>query len=273
MYSTLISVEDLATHHSFIVVDCRHSLIDFDAGLRAYHEAHIPGAHFLHMEDDLSGPKTGRNGRHPLPDPQMLAAKLGAIGIDSSKQIVAYDENNGAFAARLWWLARWLGHERVAVLDGGFTAWRAAGLEVSSVTATATPAHFSIRPSLEVAVMASALPTSGSEAMIDARAADRFRGENETIDPVAGHIPGALNRPFALNVGRDGKFKSAQQLRDEFRSLLGERDATQVVHYCGSGITAAHNRLAMEIAGLTGSRLYPGSWSEWIADPARPIER
>ena len=271
MYSTLISVRDLAAHHSFVVVDCRHNLLDFDAGLRAYREAHLPGAHFLHMEDDLSGPKTGHNGRHPLPDPHMLAAKLGALGIDANKQIVAYDQNNGMFAARLWWLARWLGHDRVAVLDGGFDAWRAAGMETSTVPPSPVPAHFVLRPSLEATVLASDIVEPHDLRLIDARAADRFQGRNETIDPVAGHIPGALNRPFAHNIEADGRFKSAQVLRTEFQALLREQDASHVVHYCGSGVTAAHNRLAMEVAGLSGSRLYPGSWSEWIADPARPV--
>lgn len=273
MYSTLISAHDLAAHHSFVVVDCRHNLLDFDAGLHAYHDAHVPGALFLRMENDLSGPKTGANGRHPLPDPPMLAAKLGAIGIDASKQIVAYDQNSGVFAARLWWLARWLGHANVAVLDGGFDAWRAAGLETTSVAPSPTPTHFIIRPRLESAVQASTLQGDPSLVLIDARAADRFRGENETLDPIAGHIPGALNRPFAQNIGPDGRFKSAAQLRSEFHALLGNRDPTHVVHYCGSGITAAHNRLAMEVGGIAGSRLYPGSWSEWIADPTHPVAR
>jgi thiosulfate/3-mercaptopyruvate sulfurtransferase len=272
MYSTLISIDDLAAHHSFVVVDCRHSLSDFGAGSRAYRESHLPGAHFLHMEHDLSGPKTGRNGRHPLPDPRMLAAKLGALGIDASRQIVAYDQNNGMFASRLWWLARWLGHKHVAVLDGGFDAWRNAGMDVSGVPPSPVPAHFELRPSLELAVPASELLGAVGSTLLDARAADRFRGRNETIDPVSGHIPGALNRPFSHNVRSDGRFKSAAELRAEFRAAIGERDPARIVHYCGSGISAAHNRLAMEIAGLTGSALYAGSWSEWIADPAHPIE-
>jgi thiosulfate/3-mercaptopyruvate sulfurtransferase len=190
MYSTLISIDDLAAHHSFVVVDCRHSLSDFGAGSRAYRESHLPGAHFLHMEHDLSGPKTGRNGRHPLPDPRMLAAKLGALGIDASRQIVAYDQNNGMFASRLWWLARWLGHKHVAVLDGGFDAWRNAGMDVSGVPPSPVPAHFELRPSLELAVPASELLGAVGSTLLDARAADRFRGRNETIDPVSGHIPG-----------------------------------------------------------------------------------
>jgi thiosulfate/3-mercaptopyruvate sulfurtransferase len=269
MYNTLITVDDLAVHRSFVVVDCRHSLQDFSVGLAAYHEAHIPDAHFLHMEDDLSGPKTGTNGRHPLPDPQMLAAKLGAIGIDGGTQIVAYDQGNGMFASRLWWLARWLGHEAVAVLDGGVDAWTKAGRQLSTVAPTAVPAHFPIRPALEAQVNADQV-LDAHWLLLDARTADRFRGQNETIDPVAGRIPGALNRPYTLNVS-DGHFKTAMQLRDEFTALLEGRDPKEVVHYCGSGVSAAHNRLAMEIAGLPGSRIYPGSWSEWIADPLHPV--
>jgi thiosulfate/3-mercaptopyruvate sulfurtransferase len=276
MFRTLISVTDLAAHRSFVVVDCRHGLLDVEAGSRAYHQGHIAGACFMHIDRDLSGPMTGRNGRHPLPDPQLLAAKLGAIGADAASQLVAYDQNSGMWASRLWWLTRWLGHESVAVLDGGLDAWRAAGQALTTAIPSPAPAHFAIRPSLETILGADELAAhlnDGQLAIIDARAADRFRGENETIDPVAGHIPGALNRPFALNIGSDGRFKPAAQLNDEFRALLGTSPPAQVVHQCGSGVSACHNLLAMEIAGLHGAKLYPGSWSEWIADPARPIAR
>ena len=272
MYTTLISVSDLAAHPDCVVIDCRHNLLDFSAGRRAYEDNHIDKAHFLDMETELSGSKTGKNGRHPLPDPAQLAARFGSLGIGPDTQVVAYDQNNAMFAARLWWLARWLGHDRVAVLDGGLDAWNAAGYATSSTLPPTISAPFTIRPSLETAVPASALLSNPALTLLDARSAERFRGINESMDPVAGHIPGAINRPFAENLGTDGCFKSPTQLHTEFCALLGEVHPTHVVHYCGSGISAIHNRIAMDRCGLTGSRLYPGSWSEWIADRERPVE-
>jgi thiosulfate/3-mercaptopyruvate sulfurtransferase len=277
-YTTLISTGDLAPHlddPAFVVVDCRHDLGDVDAGERAYHQAHIPGARFMHMDRDLSGATTGSNGRHPLPDAATLAATMGRAAIDGSKQVVAYDQNSGMWASRLWWLLNWLGHDAVAVLDGGLDKWLA---EARPTTRAVPP------PAAGTFVAGSPGPTSsareilqhlddGSLFVLDARAAERYRGDLEPIDPVAGHIPGAHNRPYTQNLTPRGIFKPASLLAAEFEALLGKTAPTAVVHHCGSGITACHNVLAMALAGLPGSRLYPGSWSEWVADPARPVVR
>ena len=276
-YTTLISVRDLAAHLddvAWVVCDCRHDLVKTAAGREAYAQAHIPGARFVHVDDDLSAPLTGRNGRHPLPDPAKFVARLGELGIDNAKQVVAYDASGSAYAARLWWMLRWAGHESVAVLDGGWNAWTAARQRVTAESPAVTPLRFSPTYRMDLARDAATL-ISGQDKqrpiLVDARSPDRFRGENETLDPVAGHIPGARNRFFRLNLGADGCFKPATTLRAEFHELLGAATPSHVVHYCGSGVTACHNLLAMEIAGLTGSRLYPGSWSEWIADRSRPV--
>lgn len=278
MFTTLISADDLARcldDPAWVVCDCRHDLADYEAGRRAYAEAHIPRARFLHLDEDLSGPKTGRNGRHPLPHPLTLALRLGAVGIDNTKQVVAYDASGGSYAARLWWMLRWVGHTRVAVLDGGWQAWTAAGLPVTAERPVVSPTTYTLRPRPDLAVDAAHVAAHLEDAdfaLIDARSEDRFRGENETLDPVAGHIPGAANRFFKLNLENNGRFKSPEVLRREIGALLGNRDAHDVVHQCGSGVTACHNLLAMEHAGLVGSRLYPGSWSEWVSDRSRPIE-
>ena len=229
---------------------------------------------FAHIDDDLSGAKTGRNGRHPLPRREDLVRALRRWGVDDDTQIVAYDAQGGNFAVRLWWLARWLGHARVAVLDGGWPVW----LAKTGLSSTEQPArnigHFSERPSLmplvEVDEVVRTLGTR-ERLVLDARTPERYRGEQEPIDPVAGHIPGARNRPWQRNLNPDQTFKSAAMLRQEFEAALGSTVPTRVAHQCGSGVTACHNLLAMEIAGLPGSALYPGSWSEWIADPARPV--
>lgn len=279
MFGTLVSADELARHLDdprWIVCDCRHDLADYEAGRRAYAEAHIPGARFVHLDEDLSGPKTGVNGRHPLPHPATLALRLGAIGIDNSRQVVAYDASGGPYAARLWWMLRWLGHEHAAVLDGGWQAWTAAGHPVTKDAAPARPTLYTPRPRANLAVDAANVQAhlgDGHVAVIDARSSDRFRGENETLDPVAGHIPGAANRFFRSNLDAEGRFKDAGTLKSEFGALLGTRDPRTVVHQCGSGVTACHNLLAMEHAGLAGSRLFPGSWSEWVADPSRPVAR
>jgi len=276
-YTTLISVPDLAAHlddAGWVVCDCRHDLVKTAAGREAYAQAHIPGARFVHVDHDLSAPLTGSNGRHPLPDPAKFVARLGVLGIDNGKQVVAYDASGGAYAARLWWMLRWVGHETVAVLDGGWDAWTAAGQRVTTEPPAFIPAHYAPSIRTDLARGAAALvPAQGKPTplLIDARSPDRFRGENETLDPVAGHIPGAVNRFFRLNLDVDGRFKAAATLRAEFDKTFGAATPSDVVHYCGSGITACHNLLAMEIAGLAGSRLYPGSWSEWIADRSRPV--
>jgi thiosulfate/3-mercaptopyruvate sulfurtransferase len=271
-FTTLISAEELATHldeRSWRIFDCRHDLMRPEAGEQAYRTAHIPNAQFLHVDRDLSGPLTGRNGRHPLPDPSVFAAILARAGVSNESQVVAYDDAGGAYAARLWWLLRWLGHTKVAVLDGGIAAWAAAGLPLTDRDPPVAPAAFAWQL---------AAPTiDASEALredlllIDARAPARHRGEQEPIDPVAGHIPGSVNRPFPDNLTEDAMFKPAAQLRAEFERLLQGRPAQSAVAYCGSGVTACHNLLALEIAGLPGARLYPGSWSEWCADPQRPV--
>lgn len=277
-YTTLVSVGDLAAHlddPDWIVCDCRHDLVNTGAGRDAYAQSHIPGARFVHVDGDLSAPPTGRNGRHPLPDPAKFVARLGALGIDNAKQVVAYDATGGIYAARLWWMLRWVGHEAAAVLDGGWGAWTRAGQGVAAQPPTVTPARFVPRHradfTRDAAAVAAAAHDKKLSLLLDARSPDRFRGENETLDPVAGHIPGALNRFFRLNLDADGRFKPAATLREEFEAALGAASPSDVVHYCGSGVTACHNLLAMEIAGLGGSRLYPGSWSEWVADRARPV--
>jgi thiosulfate/3-mercaptopyruvate sulfurtransferase len=278
MFSTLVAAEELARHldgPDWIVCDCRHDLADYGAGRRAYAEAHIPGARFVHLDEDLSGPKTGHNGRHPLPHPLTLALRLGALGIDCDAQVVAYDASGGCFAARLWWMLRWVGHTRVAVLDGGWQAWTAAGLPVTSDRPALQPTTYTLRPRPDLAVDAAYVAAhlaDAETALIDARSADRFRGENESLDPVAGHIPGAINRFFKLNLDESGRFKAPDDLRVELAGLLRGCDPRGVVHQCGSGVTACHNLLAMEYAGLAGSRLYPGSWSEWISDRSRPVQ-
>jgi thiosulfate/3-mercaptopyruvate sulfurtransferase len=275
--STLIDVEALAAHLAdpeWIVIDCRHDLASYEAGRRAYCESHIPGARFAHLDEDLSGPKTGVNGRHPLPHPQTFCLRLGALGIDQSTNVVAYDASGGCFAARLWWMLRWVGHGRAAVLDGGWPAWIAAGKPVTQDIPSIRPVTHALNlqpgTSVDTAyVMARA--QQPEMALLDARSADRYRGENETLDPVAGHIPGARNRFFRMNLAGDGRFKPVSELRTDFAQLLQDRNPKNVVHQCGSGVTACHNLLAMEHAGLSGSRLYPGSWSEWCSDRARPV--
>ncbi len=277
-YSTLISTEALAgslADPSLVIVDCRHNLSDVDAGEAAYRSAHLPGAFFLHLDRDLSGTKTGGNGRHPLPDRATLIDTLGRIGIGPHTQVVAYDQNAGMWASRLWWLLRWLGHDRVAVLDGGLDKWIAEGRPVDAKAPTPRPTRFEAKTPRATATADEILQhlNDGTIAVLDARAPERFRGDMEPIDPVAGHIPGALSRPYLGNLTAQGTFKSAQALRHEFEAQLEQRAPSSVVHQCGSGVTACHNVLAMEIAGLHGSRLYPGSWSEWSSDPSRPVAR
>jgi thiosulfate/3-mercaptopyruvate sulfurtransferase len=275
-YTTLIGVSDLAKHlddPDLVVFDCRHELANPGFGPKAYTDSHLPHARFAHLDRDLAAPLTGRNGRHPLPDPAAFMLWLGRMGVSNDKQVIGYDSAGGVYGSRLWWMLRWVGHRRVAVLDGGWQAWTGAGLPVTAEL-----------PSIKASVFKGRLDKSwvgtddvarhlGSPDMvlIDARSNDRYHGQNETIDPVAGHIPGALNRFFKDNLDARGFFKKPDELRAAFLPLIGKAKAENVVHQCGSGVSACHNLLAMEIAGLKGSRLYPGSWSEWIADPAHPI--
>jgi thiosulfate/3-mercaptopyruvate sulfurtransferase len=277
-FSTVLSCAELAAHLNdpqWRIFDCRHQLSDVGFGEKAYAEGHLPGAFFLHLDRDLSSAMTGRNGRHPLPDARLLAAKLGAAGVARQTQVVVYDDAGGMVAARLWWLLRWLGHERVALLDGGFNQWVKEGRPLSTARPESAPAVFAVAERDWLVSSAELLANieRGELCVVDARAPDRFRGENETIDPVGGHIPGARNRFFRDNVDADGFFRPAAELRREFLALLAGVDPAQAVMQCGSGVSACHNLLAMEIAGLHGARLYAGSWSEWCADPARPVAR
>ncbi len=282
-FDTLISATDLhtalAASDAPVLVDTCFDLTDITAGETAWRAGHLAGAHYLHLERDLSGAKVdadGRfRGRHPLPERADFATTLGRIGITPASTVVALDAQGGMYAARLWWMLRWMGHEHVAVLDGGLDAWRASGGALTTdlpavVHAPAYPARVSSFTSIDAATLAAEL---GRVRLFDARAGERFRGDVEPLDAAAGHIPGALNRFFKDNLAADGRFKPAAQLRADFDTLLGRRPATSAVHQCGSGVTACHNLLAMEHAGLVGSRLYGGSWSEWSADPTRPIAK
>jgi len=279
-YTTLISADELAAllgKPGIVVVDCRFSLADKSAGYNAYTAAHIPGAVYANLDKDLSAPKSGSGagGRHPLPTPQVFARTLSDWGIGNETQVIAYDDGPGAMAARLWWMLRWLGHDRVAVLDGGWAGWQSQNRPGENQTPAPAPAHFVPHPCPEMVVDVERVfqyTASGAALLIDARAEDRFRGENETIDPVGGHIPGASNYFYANNLA-GGRFRSREELATAFRSLIGQRPAAEVVMYCGSGVTACHNLLAMEHAGLGLARLYPGSWSDWSSNPSRPIGR
>ncbi len=296
-YTTLIEPEELAAPlardafdtSDWAVIDCRFDLARPEWGATAYAAGHIPGALYAHLDQDLSGPVSARTGRHPLPAPEQLARTFGRWGIDTNVQVVAYDQGNGAYAARLWWLLRWAGHRNVAVLNGGFAAWQQAAMPVDASRAERTARSFTwVRSQMSAVVDTAELERivrsgdlqSGKLMLVDARSADRFAGENETIDPVAGHIPGARNHPFARNLDSHGKFLTADELRDRWcttRGTLGAganaapAGASRVITMCGSGVTACHNLLALELAGLPGARLYAGSWSEWIREPHRPV--
>lgn len=276
-YGELISTAELAQSlgdPDLVIFDCRHDLVKAEVGRRAYLATHISGAQFMHCDDDLAGRRSGRNGRHPLPDPQSFATLLAERGVDNECQVVAYDDADGIFAARLWWMLRWLGHDDVAVLDGGFPAWIDEGHPRASGVERREPARFGYWLRRQQVVEARYVLEhldDPSMLLVDARPPERFRGESEDLDPVAGRIPGSINRFFGENVDEEGRFKPAQRLLNEYRALLGEHAPQQVVHTCGSGVTACHNLLAMELAGLRGAKLYAGSWSEWCADPSRPV--
>ncbi|MBC7802300.1 MAG: sulfurtransferase [Candidatus Parcubacteria bacterium] len=271
---TLVSTEELAAHPQWRVFDCRHDLLRPEQGEQQYTEAHIPGALFAHLDRDLSAAKTGSNGRHPLPEPKAFVAWVGRQGLQPGDQVVCYDGGPGTMASRLWWMLRWIGHEQVAVLDGGFAKWQQESRPVTADIAVTTAAAYPGRAKTSmVAYLSHVEKKLKSAALLDARAPARYRGEEEPIDPVKGRIPGARNRFNNDNLRADGTFKPADELKKEFLAVLGERTPASVVNYCGSGVSACHNALAMEIAGLGGSRVYPGSWSEWSADPSRPISR
>jgi thiosulfate/3-mercaptopyruvate sulfurtransferase len=284
MFTTLIEPPQLAARledPDWAIIDCRFELADPASGERAWASGHIPHAQYAHLERDLSGPHTPHSGRHPLPQVAALAAAFGRFGIDAAVQVVAYDQGNAAFAARLWWLLRWLGHRAVAVLDGGLPAWQQAGLALSRTAEPRAARHFRAAADdsmwVSTAQIAAALESGalerGSTALIDARSAARFAGENETIDPVAGHIPGARNHPYAGNHDARGHFLSAAELRRAWEASLRGTPPRQAIAMCGSGVTACDDLLALEIAGLGGARLYAGSWSEWIRDTAHAVAR
>lgn len=277
MFSTLISAADLATRlerPGCVIIDCRADLTDASAGETAYLQAHVPGAVFAQLDRDLAGPISAASGRHPLPAVEQFVHKLRSWGVDTGSQLIAYDAGNGAFAARAWWMLRWLGHDAVAVLDGGFQAWLAAGCPVSREIPRPTRGNFTARERggcrLETGEVARLIGSSDWR-IVDARATERFEGVVEPIDAVAGHIPGAVNHPFARNLAGDGRFLPAEELRRALQATLAGVAPDRTVVMCGSGVTACHDILAFEIAGLGGAKLYPGSWSEWIRDPDRPV--
>ncbi len=284
-FTTLISATQLqallGSATPCMVFDCSCDLMKPEIGPQQYHEAHIPGAVYAHLDNALSAKgdrsitRAASGGRHPLPARDVFASWLSSVGFDNSMQAVVYDRQGANYCGRLWWMLKWLGHENVAVLDGGFQAWQATGGAVVSNVDTTRPAtNFQIKEPLVQLVDVDTVVFQLGKAtqhVLDARGAPRFRGEVEPIDPVAGHIPGALNRPFNLNIGADGRFKDAATLRAEFTALLGQRNPAEVVHHCGSGVSAVPNILAMEIAGLGRTALFAGSWSEWCSDPSRPV--
>lgn len=275
----LVSTDEVARHlndSTWVVFDCRHDLMDASKGARLYGEGHLPGAHFAAVDTTLSGPTDGTNGRHPLPEPERFVTFLARHGVGAASKIVAYDDVGGQYAARLWWMARWVGLTNVAVLDGGWGKWTAERLPVTTEVPDRVRAELAGRAEPALAWGAEEVRQHLGDAaylVVDARAPERFRGEVEPIDPVAGHIPGAKNRFFKMNLRADLTMRPAEELKREFKALLGSVRPENVVHQCGSGITACANLLAMEHAGLHGSKLYGGSWSKWIADPARPVAK
>jgi thiosulfate/3-mercaptopyruvate sulfurtransferase len=282
VYRTLIEPTELTPYAGdpdWVILDCRFDLARPEWGASAYAQGHVPHSIYAHLGRDLSSPVTSTSGRHPLPEKDSFVETLSQWGVDENVQIVAYDQNNGAYAARLWWLLRWVGHERIAVLNGGFAAWQHAGLPVSTQPSVRQPRKFVPGRALSDAVSTTEVErllgtgklANREATLVDARAADRFAGRNETIDPVAGHIPGALNHPFAYNLDAEGRFLPVGTLRAKWLETLHAATPQTAIAYCGSGVTACHNLLALEVAGLPGARLYAGSWSEWIRDSARPV--
>ena len=283
MHKTLVDPSTLAAHvndPSWVVIDCRFDLAVPEKGEQAYAEGHIPGARYAHLDRHLSAAKTGTNGRHPLPTPEAICLSFSALGIAPGTQVVAYDADSSMFAVRLWWMLRWMGHDAVAVLDGGLARWQAEGHAVSAAAPAWVPASFagSPRPGWRLTVgdveaivqPPSASSASSAAVLVDARSNERYRGIGETLDKVGGHIPGARNYFFQQNLADNTQFKSPDELRAQWNAVLKGRDPKDVVMYCGSGVTACHNLLSMEVAGLSGARIFPGSWSEWSADPTRP---
>ena len=277
-YRTLISTEFLASHlaDGWVIVDCRYDLQKESLGHEHYRAAHIPGAVYASLGEELAGPRTGTNGRHPLPSVDTLAATFGRLGISPGVQVIAYDQDTGMYASRLWWLLRYLGHDAVAVLDGGWAKWSREGRPTRSGDEHRTPTVFEADPHREMQLsveQVSALLSDQSTLLVDARAPERFEGRTEPLDRLPGHIPGAVNHFFKTNLGEDGTMLPPDRLRRTFNDVLRGHEPSNAVMYCGSGVTACQNLLAMEHAGLPGGRLYVGSWSEWSADPSRPTEK
>jgi thiosulfate/3-mercaptopyruvate sulfurtransferase len=278
-HTTVISTETLASHlddPSWLIADCQYNLKDEEWGRAQYLAGHIAGAVFVDLAHDLAGPRTGTNGRHPLPSPEAMAATFGRLGIGAGTQVVAYDQDAGPYASRLWWMLRYMGHDAVAVLDGGWARWIREGRPARSGEETRAPVVFIPRLRKEMRVTVDEAATRVGDPgvlFVDARSPERFEGKADPLDHVSGHIPGARNHFYKDNVAADGTMRPADALRSEFARLLGDRSADQVVMYCGSGITACHNLLAMEHAGIHGMKLFAGSWSEWESDPKRPVER
>lgn len=276
VFSNLIQPSELAPHLGdplWAIVDCRFYLVDPGKGEAEYEEEHLPGAIYAHLDRDLAGPKSGKNGRHPMPSVETLTERFSRFGVEDQVQVVAYDTSQGQMAARLWWMLRYLGHDAAAVLDGGLQSWKAEGFPLASGRESRPTRSFIAHPREWMRIDLDALERERSHRLlIDARAPERFRGEVEPYDPVKGRIPGARNHPTASSLSADGRFLRPEDLRARFQSILGSRPVESVVSYCGSGVTACHNLLAMDVAGLRGARLYPGSWSEWCADERRPIE-
>ena len=276
-FTTLIDTAALASQlerTDVAIFDCRFELGNPAWGESEFALGHIPGAQYLHLDRDLSGPVTPQTGRHPLPDAHDFARRLATLGAGAGMRLFAYDQGNGAYAARFWWMARWIGVRNVAVLDGGLAAWRSAGLPLEAVAHAPRTRELPVNLATNAVVDSAALDELRQRPgtlLVDARGADRFAGRNETIDPVAGHVPGARNMPFAGNLGADGKFLAAETLRQRWSAVLGALPPSTLVAMCGSGVTACQNLLALEHAGLAGARLYAGSWSEWIRDPRRPV--
>jgi thiosulfate/3-mercaptopyruvate sulfurtransferase len=277
MSAPLVSASDLSAHlgdPNWAIFDCRFDLANPSAGMASYLKGHIDGAHFADLDRHLAGAKTGHNGRHPLPERDQLASFFREHGVGLDTFVVAYDAREGMYAARLWWLMRWLGHQNVAVLDGGLAGWQEAGLPIDDrIVTVSAPGDFKAQAPLNgfVSIDKVADLKAHGLVLIDARAAARYRGEMEPLDRTPGHIPGALNRPYTDNLDATGHFLAPAALRSAFLDIIGETDPSKVVNSCGSGVTACHNLLAMEVAGLHNALLYPGSYSEWSSDPSRPI--
>ena len=277
-FTTLISPDQLAQHlgdQNWVIFDCRFTLKNPESGRQSYEKGHIPGARYAHLNDDLSGEITSTSGRHPLPDPILLTQKLGAWGVNNNTQVVVYDDSFGTMAVRMWWLLRWLGHDAVALLDGGLPLWIKEGHETSTEIPSITPTEFlaTVNDSMWVDSHDVQLALQQNKIIIDARAEERFLAYIEPLDKIAGHIPGTINSPVEDNLDNYGKLLSAEELRSQYLQLIDGSPSEQVIHMCGSGVTACQNILAMEMAGLPGSKLYVGSWSEWITDPSRPISQ